>query len=125
MKRQFILPLLFVLVCACSATSARAQVSSDDSKEESKTNKVLKASGKAASEVGKATINAGAESAKVVGNKVVVPTAKLMWDPVLKKGAPKVIGEGAKLAGKGIKNGFKLIFKRDKESQPVVIRQTT
>ena len=115
---------MFVLICACAAIEANAQVSSNDRKEASKTNKVLRTSGKAASELDKATLKAGVDGAKVVGNKVVFPTTRLMWDPVLKKAAPKVIGEGAKLPGKGIKNGFRAIFKFEKRDETVVIRIT-
>jgi len=70
--------------------------------------------GKAAAEVGKATVKLGVIAGKATAKHVVIPAAKVVWDPLLKKAAPKLVGETAKLTGKGIKNGFKLIFKRDK-----------
>jgi hypothetical protein len=101
-------------VALCLLLVVSANVCGQDS-EEPKSKKAVAAdvAGKVAKETGKAAVKITVITAKATAKHVVVPVAKVVWDPVLKKAVPKVLGETAKLAGKGIKNGFKLIFKRD------------
>lgn len=75
--------------------------------------------GKVAKETGKAAVKVTVMTAKATAKHVVVPVAKVIWDPLVKKAAPKLLSETAKLTGKGIKNGFKLIFKRDSSKSTI------
>ncbi len=74
---------------------------------------VLETSAKVAAELGEAAIKLGAVSARTTAETVVVPAARIIWDPVLTKAAPKVMGGGVKLVGKGIRRGVKFIVDRE------------
>lgn len=116
MKHKTIVALSMCLLLLILVNSTNAQ---DQSSKRSKKAIVSEAAGSAAKEVGKATVKIAAVTVKAAAEHVIVPTAKVIWDPFLTKAAPKVLSETAKLAGKGIKNGFKLIFKRDKAKPPL------
>ena len=118
--------MLAVGLCIVAFSTFAAAQNAPQKDDDSTTDKVLKVTGKVAVEAGKVAIKLGAASAKASAEQVVVPAAKILWDPILTKVAPKVIEASAKLVGKGIKNGFKLIFKKDKQaSDPDPPRSTT
>lgn len=109
------LPVTLTALILILVASADVAAQTSEPENESKTEKILKVSGKVAVETGRAAIKLGSSAAKATTEKIVIPAARILWDPLLTKVAPKVIGETAKFAGKGIKNGLKLIFKKDKD----------
>ena len=103
-----------LVVCAILFLLSIETAAQDQSSRRSKKAEAAHVAGKAAAEVGKAAVKIGVIATKATAKHVVIPAAKVVWNPILKKGAPKLVTETAKLTGKGIKNGFKLIFRRDK-----------
>ncbi|MGH9946199.1 MAG: hypothetical protein ACRD6X_03275 [Pyrinomonadaceae bacterium] len=92
---QLILVLTALFVFSSEPVNAQKQ-----QQQKSKKAVVLEVTGKVAAEAGKAAIKLGAIGLKATAEQIVVPSARIVWDPILTKAAPKVVGGGAKLAEK-------------------------